>query len=113
MEASRLLAAFIVCDVTVRLCFIEPAMASCGVRVKWSDGETNSVQLRELFKQLLCIPNFLNPPQHFGPGQQTQSNFYLSICKLYLETVETNLITIQKFEYRIVSQENPIKLQFR
>ena len=77
MEASRLLAAFIVCDVTVRLCFIEPAMASCGVRVKWSDGETNSVQLRELFKQLLCIPNFLNPPQHFGPGQQTQSTIQL------------------------------------
>ena len=46
-------------------------MASYGVIVKWSDGETNSVQLRELFKQLLCIHNFLNPPQHFGPGQQT------------------------------------------
>ena len=33
-----------------------------------SDGETNSVQLRELFKQLLCIHNFLNPPQHFSPA---------------------------------------------
>lgn len=41
-------------------------MESCGVRVKWSDGETNSVQLRKLFKQLLCTYNFLNPRQHFG-----------------------------------------------
>ena len=105
--------AFIYGLVEKTFCYIKHGMASYGVIVKWSDGETNSVQLRELFKQLLCIHNFLNPPQHFSPAWPAAIEiqlFYLSICKLYLETVETNLITIQMFEYQIVSQENSIKL---
>ena len=49
--------------------------------VKWSDGETNSVQLRELFKQLLCIHNFLNPPQHFSPAWPAAIEIQHFICR--------------------------------
>ena len=59
---------------------------------------TNFGQLQELFKQLSVFTT--SSPWSLPSLSDASPNwtqFYLSICKLYLESVETNLITHQSF----------------